>query len=482
MQSPPPGPVLPMGKAGDWYPGSAAACAAEVDRLLAEAPDPPPLPGPLIALVLPHAGWRHSGRICAAGVKAARGQGVETVVVLGVCHDGAKIGLRGAALHSEGSVETPLGYTEVDRELAAEILRWLSGAGPRPEAFAGEHSVEVIVPFLQRALGPAVRLVPMLVRAGAQEEIHAVASALEMAVNGFPRRVLLVASTDLAHGAAKGPSEESDAETVASWGTLDPRVIHWKQFEILGRKIPNLQCTMCGRDPVQATLWAARLLGGTRVTVLARGTSADSPLGTPDRVVGYAAAAVTGGGLDPEAQREMLHIAREAVVAAVSGEPVPEPDLASLPAALSEKGPGLFVTLRQGDRVRACVGVLASERPLARLVSAQAVSAATKDHRVATEPLTKADLRPVGGVKIEVSVLGPVEGVEDPAEIIAGVHGVSLDRGEAHAVLLPQVAMESRYGREQFLVSLCKKARIPEEAWKEPGTRLRKFTAFVFSE
>ncbi len=470
-----------MGMAGDWYPGSAAACAAEVDRLLSEAPDPPPLPGPLIALVLPHAGWRFSGRICATGVKAARGQGIETVVLLGVCHAGAKIGLRGAAIHAEGSIETPLGYAEVDRELAGEIVRWLPGAGPRPEAFAGEHSVEVIVPFLQRALGPSVRVVPMLVRTESQEETHAVAAALEMAVNGFPRRVLLVASTDLAHGAPKGPSEVSDAETVASWGTLDPRVIHWKQSEIRART-PDLLCTMCGNDPVLATLWAARLLGGTRVTVLERGTSADAPAGSPDRVVGYAAAAVTGGGLDPEAQRELLHLARETVLASVLGEPRPEADLASLPAVLSGKGPGVFVTLRQGDRVRACVGVLASERPLARLVAAQAASAATKDHRIVEEPLAKADLRPVGGVKIEISVLGPIEPVRSPDEIIAGVHGVSLDRGDSHAVLLPQVAMESRYSREKFLASLCRKAKIPDEAWKDPGTRLRKFTAFVFSE
>jgi uncharacterized protein (TIGR00296 family) len=84
-------------------------------------------------------------------------------------------------------------------------------------------------------------------------------------------------------------------------------------------------------------------------------------------------------------------------------------------------------------------------------------------------------------VKIEISVLSPLEAVEEIDSIVIGVHGLLLNHLGRRGLLLPQVAVERGWDREQFLEQLCRKAHLPATAWKE-GAKIERFSAFVFGE
>ena len=50
------------------------------------------------------------------------------------------------------------------------------------------------------------------------------------------------------------------------------------------------------------------------------------------------------------------------------------------------------------------------------------------------------------------------------------------------AVLLPQVATENNYNRDQFLTALCHKAGLYGDYWQEKMLKLKVFTADIFAE
>ena len=86
-------------------------------------------------------------------------------------------------------------------------------------------------------------------------------------------------------------------------------------------------------------------------------------------------------------------------------------------------------------------------------------------------------------VDIEISVLSPLERIENPLDIELGKHGIDIQRGYAHGCFLPQVATETGWSREEFLGHCCRdKAGLAYDAWKDPKTEVRVFTAEVFGE
>ena len=84
-------------------------------------------------------------------------------------------------------------------------------------------------------------------------------------------------------------------------------------------------------------------------------------------------------------------------------------------------------------------------------------------------------------ITIEISVLSPFDPIESYDDIEVGKHGLLLDEG-GRAVLLPQVATENNFTREEFLSALCRKAGLYSEYWKERILKIKVFTATVFSE
>ena len=173
-------------------------------------------------------------------------------------------------------------------------------------------------------------------------------------------------------------------------------------------------------------------------------------------------------------QRSLVAIARAAVVEAITGcrvEAFPPADPGAWPGAT-----GAFVTLKRQGRLRGCIGTLECRRPLVEEIARVAVSAARKDPRF--DPLRPAEL---DDLDVEVSVLGPLEEIDprDPGVIEIGRHGLVVEQGHRHGLLLPQVATEWGWDRDQFLSQTCVKAGLPPDSWCR-GATVYRFTADVF--
>ncbi|HET6203559.1 MAG TPA: AmmeMemoRadiSam system protein B [Planctomycetota bacterium] len=462
--------------AGSWYEGDPGRLAAVVEGLLGAVP-PASLRDRVVGLVVPHAGYRWSGAVAAVAYAAVRGAPFERVLLLAPSH---RVPFRGARVPDWDAYETPLGAVPVDREVCV-ALRSSPGleeerSGEVAVADEREHSLELQLPFLQRALGN-FRLVPVLV--GAVESGSDAASIGRRLRALVDSRTLVVASSDLTHyGEAYGffpfpPGDPSLRERIRGF---DGALIE----AVLRADAPGL-ATVRGRTGINACgAGAIRLLlemfpRGYRGTLLEYRTSGEVS-GDWSSSVSYAAIAFSGlrPVLSEEEARGCLSLAREAVAAAVLGRPGPTPAEESLPRALREQA-GAFVTLRRGGELRGCVGEVRAAHPLWKAIAANGASAALRDGRFPPVRPEELDL-----LRVEVTVLGDSRRLEDPADLALGEEGAFLRLGDAGAVFLPQVATEQGWDRETFYRHLAHKAGLDPEKWRE--ATIEAFGAAWFAE
>jgi AmmeMemoRadiSam system protein A len=169
----------------------------------------------------------------------------------------------------------------------------------------------------------------------------------------------------------------------------------------------------------------------------------------------------------------LLRMARMAVDAQARGDDLPLP-----PADGPADASGVFVTIKRSGELRGCLGVLELRSSLEREVAKCARDSASRDPRF---PPLGADELP--DTSIDVSVLGPLEQI-DPADqdaIVVGRHGLVVEQGTRRGLLLPQVAPEWGWTREEFLRHTCRKAGLSADAWQQ-GARVYRFEADVFGE
>ncbi|MDQ2676105.1 MAG: AmmeMemoRadiSam system protein A, partial [Actinomycetota bacterium] len=161
--------------------------------------------------------------------------------------------------------------------------------------------------------------------------------------------------------------------------------------------------------------------------------------------------------LTDERRAALLRTAREAVDAAARGEQTPLPPGEGPPDAS-----GVFVTIKRRGELRGCLGVLEMRASLEREVARCAYDSATRDPRFPA--LGEGELP---DTSIDISVLGPLEEIDpsDPGAIIVGRHGLVVEQGTRRGLLLPQVAPEWGWTRDEFLRHTCRKAGLPLDAW-----------------
>jgi AmmeMemoRadiSam system protein A len=179
-----------------------------------------------------------------------------------------------------------------------------------------------------------------------------------------------------------------------------------------------------------------------------------------------------------EDRRELLAIARRAIVDAAQGKP----SVTSASRArtdfdsLGDNTPGVFVTLHRGGELRGCVGQIEGAGALAEVIERCAVAAALEDPRFS--PVTPSE---VAELEIEISLLSPLEPVA-PAQIEIGRHGLVVQQGSRRGLLLPQVPVDRGWQWPRFVEETCVKAGLARDAWKDPATRTFAFTTEVFTE
>ena len=460
--------------AGSFYPAGPDRLVREVDRHMAAARAtlPAGLPaGPPVALIFPHAGYRYSGPVAgAAAVVAAAGK-YRRVVVLAPDH---RVGFAGVATTAAArAYRTPLGDVPVDR--ASARLLSLPDVNEVPASDASEHAVEVVLPFLQRALGD-FSLVPLVLGRVAPERVADLVAPL-MEDGG----TLLVVSSDFSHYLAYDAAVERDSRSIAAILALDR-----DRFSAIGN-------SACGRTGIEALLVLAKR-AGLVPRLIARANSGDTA-GGRSRVVGYAAIAFyknkkdmeTGkmAPLDQEQGRALAILARRAILEHFGRglDPAGEETLArklSDPALARKMG--VFVTLNRRGRLRGCIGSLTGIEPIVEGVRRNAVNAAFGDPRF--PPLSEEEL---DGLEIEVSVLSepvPLEaahGKDLIAKLRPGTDGVIIRDGVRSATFLPQVWKQLPDPAE-FLSHLCLKAGLPADRWQRPGLEVSVYQVQYFEE
>ena len=178
--------------------------------------------------------------------------------------------------------------------------------------------------------------------------------------------------------------------------------------------------------------------------------------------------------LSKDEQKELLAIARRAVERVLHKSPIAP----VIPSSGSLAFPGgAFVTLRLNGELRGCIGYVESPLSVAQVVAEVAVKAARDDPRFPA--VTREELR---DLVFEVSVLSPLRRVHDISEIRVGEHGLVLEFGGGRGLLLPQVAREHGWTREEFLDNTARKAGLAAGAWRGLHATLFVFSAEVFHE
>ncbi|HOW28187.1 MAG TPA: AmmeMemoRadiSam system protein B [Elusimicrobiota bacterium] len=469
------GEVRPPAVAGQFYPDRPQDLSTDVESYLTRAKKAD-LPGPLVALIVPHAGYAYSAPVAAIGYRLLREGDWDTVVLLGVAH---RVSVPGAAILSRGRFSTPLGTVPINESLCREIKSASPLVREMPDAHREEHSLEVQLPFLQTRL-KQFSIVPILMNTEDPETCQRIGRALGHALKG--KKALIVISTDLSHYPAKTVADKMDPTTLAALRWMDPSYFWQTNRTMMQRREKNLSCTYCGEGAVLAGMAAAEVLGADDAALLHYANSGDVPGGAADRVVGYAAVAFVKTGKPMKGfpvtagqKTLLLKTARAAILHSLDGTKEPPSGLSddpilNLPAAV-------FVTLTQQGRLRGCIGTTQPQMPLQEAVFSYAQASAFEDHRFS--PVQKGEL---DSLHIEISILSPLKRIPHAESIVPRTHGVVVRQGGRSGLFLPQV-WEQLPDKTDFLSELCsQKAGLSPDAWKDPATELYVFTVDSFEE
>lgn len=258
--------------AGRFYPADPVELEKEIDSFFSDAAAT--ARKKTWAVMLPHAGYVFCGDVIAHTLASM--ELPARLIVLCPNHTGYG---QPMGVWPDGIWETPLGEVAVDAALAKALIETGTGFSADTQSHLGEHSIEVLLPFLQKTKGNRLEgIVPVCV--GSQS-----AMLLEMAGQGLARVIRknpdvgLVVSSDMNHYESEKRTLEKDALALAAAEKADPA-------ELL-RTVARNEISMCGAAPLALALYAGSYLGKLDVEVVAHDTSARAS-GDAEHCVGYA--------------------------------------------------------------------------------------------------------------------------------------------------------------------------------------------------
>ena len=272
--------VRPSPIAGTWYEGDVQVLTRLVDSYLDDA-QLPGLDGEVIAVIAPHAGHRYSGAVAGYAFAAIRGRSPDLVTVIGPMHHPYSQPLITTA---HDAYSTPLGNVPIDKETLHQLdeaLKSELNIGLSPVSNDPEHSLEIELPFLQRALKSNWKLLPVMVRAQEPRVSQGLGKALAQVLAN--KNSILIGSTDLSHFYNQKTTLAYDRAMLDQIESFSPEGAF--DLERAGKGFA------CGLGAFTAVMWAAREIGADKVKVLRHATSGDVT-GDYSSVVGYGAAVI----------------------------------------------------------------------------------------------------------------------------------------------------------------------------------------------
>ncbi|NQU75993.1 MAG: AmmeMemoRadiSam system protein B [Planctomycetes bacterium] len=277
--------------AGMFYEASAAACRQAATRLLQQVRLPDELPTRCVGGLVPHAGWVCSGAVAATTLKALTHQwGGQTILLFGAVHSRSR---DQAMVYAQGAWHSPLGDVPIDAQLAEAILSTCDNVVSDANAHAGEHSIEVQLPFIQ-LLCPQAHIVPIMVppsmlAVGIGRQIGEVLA-------GWDLPVLALGSTDLTHyGPRYGITPAGVGPAGLQWAHQNDQQLLKLIKSMAAEEVIDHTTryhSACGGGAIAATIAACSSLGASAATVLWHTNSSETlrSLGSTDtdNCVGYA--------------------------------------------------------------------------------------------------------------------------------------------------------------------------------------------------
>jgi hypothetical protein len=467
---------------GKWYDADPAKLQEQVQGLLDKA-EVQPLEN-VQALILPHAGYEYSGATAALGVKLLAGKTFSRVILMGPTH---RVPMENvASVPDAAAYATPLGTIPLDTEFI-KALKGYPQFTTLPLAQEGEHSVEIELPLLQKALGE-FKLVPIIVGyldIGTARKIAAILKSL------IDEKTLVIASSDFTHYGQNYkyvPFKENIPEELnkLDMGAYDR--IQAKDVQGLYDYLDKTGSTVCGQYAIDTLL--AMLPAASEAHLLQYKQSGEIT-GDYTNSVSYFSIAFTGTWekgpvvvpetapetLSAKDKKSLLRLARWTIESAFMHKRFPEDDELPVDVTPPMKTLGAaFVTLTKQGQLRGCIGDIYPNRPLYKSVMTNAYYAAFKDRRF--NPLNTSELPEI---HVEVSVLTPPAPLANYEDIVLGKHGVILHRGQNQALFLPQVAPEQGWALEEMLEHLSEKAGLAKDSYRQ-GCTFEVFEADVFGE
>ncbi len=458
--------------AGKFYSAEPKKLDAQISRLCDQAVSESSLlfdQGSLKALILPHAGYLYSGRTAAHAARVLQKGMFDKVILIGPDHN---VGFEGGVISAVSAYQTPLGDIPLHPD-AGRLLKNKDLFQTNSVSDESEHSLEVVLPFLQHLLGQ-FSLVPIVLGPGRTQAVGEAISPL------LDARTLLVISSDLSHYLSYAAAKKQDLSTVEAILNLDATRLDKKN-------------SACGQYGIQILIGLARQQHWK--PVLLNYSNSGDTAGQKERVVGYGAIAFfqekdtpvlhKSAGLTDKQGQVIVQLARQTLLKSLgeSPDPADEKLLAkNLQDEVFKNKRATFVTLNSHGNLRGCIGSLSARRTLVEDVRANVLHVAYRDSRF--NPLQKEELN---RISIEVSILTPPVTLKytGPADLLRKlrphIDGVILRRGIHSSTYLPQV-WEQLADAEQFLSRLCLKANLPSDAWRTEKLEVQVYQVQHFNE
>lgn len=464
--------------AGQFYPGNAQDLKASLKEHFQEAKSKQV--ENTVAIISPHAGYIYSGTVAASAFNQIdENKTFKNIFVITSSH---RVAFEGASIYNLGNYETPLGEVKVNLDLANKLIDENECFTHYIAAHMNEHSLEVQLPFLQYKLKHDFQIIPIVVGTQSKSITKSIAGALKPYFN---KENLFVISSDFSHYPSGMDAIETDSITAEAIVSKSPE----KLIETLGKnekkQIENLATSLCGWSSVLTLLHLVESNSGIEAQIIDYAHSGEVS-NDNSRVVGYNAIAFYDKkspqntdnyafDLNKKDKEELLQIARQTIENLIIHNKETNLNGDDYSDNLNEQC-GAFVTLHKHGKLRGCIGRFTPNEPLYEVVRIMAIAASTQDYR-----FSKVTEEEVDQLEIEISVLTPLSKIDSVEEIEVGKHGIYIKKGSQAGTLLPQVATDNGWDREEFL-GYCSqyKAGIGKDGWKTADVYV--YEAIVFSE
>lgn len=259
---------------GQFYPADPKELRASIAQYLPKPPDTNAITPHMV--MLPHAGYVFCGQVM--GDTLAKVRLPQSLILLGPNH--TRLGTPLAVWPSSDWL-TPLGPVMIDTLLSQDILTAYPAFSPDMMAHAREHSLEVLLPFLQ-VHTPGFTMAAIAVGTGDTDILRGAGEALARIIAHHKEQgqnVAMVVSSDMHHFSDHESTLALDEKALAALLSLDP--------DALLRTVCEEKISMCGVCPAVMALHACKALGSTKATLVRHETSGPVS-GDMQRVVGYA--------------------------------------------------------------------------------------------------------------------------------------------------------------------------------------------------